>query len=122
MGCVLLPAISMSYAKKTCPYCGKIHKQRGPFCSKTCSNKNRRHSATTKAKIANSQRIHMTSYEGREQSWAYRARGDIELEIIHKKLDRTQVETNPFDLFMEPVVKEIGDNQFLADGDLWTEV
>ena len=112
----------MSYAKKTCPYCGKIHNQRGPFCSKTCSNKNRRHSATTKAKIAHSQRIHMTSYEGKEQNWEWLARAERNIEIINKKLDPTQVETNPFDLFMEPVVSDLGNDQFLADGDLWTEV
>jgi hypothetical protein len=29
------------YKKKTCPQCGIEHRQRGPNCSKACSNKGR---------------------------------------------------------------------------------
>ena len=28
----------MGYRQKTCPRCGVEHKQRGPFCSRSCGN------------------------------------------------------------------------------------
>lgn len=40
------------YKKKECPSCGAIHRGRGQYCSKSCSNTKRKGNVTEKVRIA----------------------------------------------------------------------
>lgn len=44
----------MVYRLKTCPVCGKEHRQRGPNCSQSCANSARKHTEETKKKLSKS--------------------------------------------------------------------
>jgi hypothetical protein len=109
----------MSYRKKTCPYCSKEHKLRGPFCSKTCSNKNRRHSDETKEKIRIGAVVAQNKPEQLDATWALRTRGQLTLAAIIKKVNPQDVETDPDNLYLPPMIPHEGT---LASGDLWFDV
>lgn len=46
----------MVYRLKTCKYegCRKEHRQRGPYCSQACANRDRKHTDETKKKLSKS--------------------------------------------------------------------
>lgn len=46
----------MSYRLKNCKYegCQKEHRQRGPYCSQACANRDRKHTDETKKKLSKS--------------------------------------------------------------------
>ena len=52
------------YRLKTCPCCGKEHRGRGPYCSKSCSNRTREFSEETKNKISLTLQEHYMTPEG----------------------------------------------------------
>lgn len=98
----------MAYKEKTCENCGQTHKKRGRFCCRVCSdaaNRGRKWTAEQKAAVS----------EG--------------LSKWHKESDSAAVATykwsqqglNPTpDPVAPPVRLPLADNQFVADGDLWT--
>lgn len=108
----------MSYREKQCPYCGKLHKQRGPFCSKTCSNKNRRHSDATKLKMSHSQSLAQSTPESMERNIELIEKG--RLALIQRRTAEV-IETNPDDLYLPPMRDDTPDGSFRAGGDLWFE-
>lgn len=109
----------MSYRQKTCPYCSTVHKQRGPFCSKACSNKNRRHSTETKQKMSRSQSHAQSKPENLEKTWHARTTAQLILQANNLKINPDTVETNPDNLYLPPLHTHEGT---VADGDLWFDV
>ena len=97
----------MAYKEKTCPACGVTHNKRGEFCSRSCGNK-RKHTAETKAKIAETQRAILTN-------------GSDESEVRKHNYISKRINGDP-----DPVPPQthtpLGANQFVEDGDLWTEM
>lgn len=95
----------MAYKEKTCPKCGTKHTKRGEYCSRSCGNK-KKHSHLTKLAIATTQSIRMNSNDpvAEEQRYA--------LAKVNGALDPVT----------PPTVSRVGTNQFVSDGDLWTEV
>lgn len=95
----------MAYKEKICPKCGVKHNKRGVFCSRSCGNQ-KSHTWEAKSKIAQTQMIRMNSDDpvAEEQRHA--------LAKVNGSLDPVP----------PPKVKEISQNQFVQDGDLWTEV
>lgn len=109
----------MSYREKQCQYCTKKHKLRGPFCSKTCSNKNRRHTDETKLKMSQSQSLAQSTPESMERNIELVEKG--RLALIQRRSGE-QIETNPDNLYLPPMKPNLNDNQFVSGGDLWTEI
>lgn len=110
----------MTYRQKSCQYCGTTHKKRGPYCSKTCSNKARTLSDTTKAKISHSQSAQLTTPEGRDRNWHR-----TEAFVLEKKRERAinpdDMVTDPEELYLPPIKTDQPDGTFVAGGDLWRE-
>lgn len=52
------------YRLKTCPQCGKEHRRRGPYCSKSCSNAYRVVTDDTKLKMSQTRREYAETPEG----------------------------------------------------------
>ena len=95
----------MAYKEKECPKCGTKHNKRGEFCSRSCGN-TRTHREETKIAIALTQANRHTS-------------GDEVAE--HQRYTIAKV-NGSLDPVAPQKVKEISHNQFVQDGDLWTEV
>lgn len=95
----------MAYKEKTCPKCGTVHTKRGQFCSRSCGN-TRAHREETKIAIASTQAIRHSS-------------GD---DIAEAQRHALMVANGSMDPVAPPKVKQISQNQFVQDGDLWTEV
>ena len=89
------------YPEKNCPTCGKLFAKQGKYCSRACGN-SRTFDATYKAKISKGVRQKMIDDPEHKQKVIAAIQPDI-----------------PIPPQEEP---RIGLNQFLADGDLWTEV
>lgn len=86
------------YREKECPTCGTKHRKKGPYCSKTCSNKGR--DDTYKEKMRD---MMLHSDAGQVRAWSLNWGEDS-----------------------EPVVPPTGaprlrPNQFVSGGDIWTE-
>ena len=96
----------MAYKEKTCPVCAKVHKQRGPFCSRSCGNK-RPHTEEQKRKI------------GEKRSQWLKSGAD-EAEVQKHNFIGQRNNATP-ELVAIPTVR-LRDNEFVADGDLWVEV
>lgn len=96
----------MTYRTKTCPQCYTEHKQRGPYCSKSCSNKGRTISkATIEKHRENTTRMMNSNTDTAEKiKWALNA-------------SRDEVEEG----LPMPTFDDLGYGQFRADGDLWEE-
>jgi hypothetical protein len=97
----------MAYKEKTCPKCQATHNKRGEYCSRSCGNQ-KKHTKESKQKIADAQRAYLSS-------------GTDEAEVAKHNFisKRNNAEPDP----VAPVVrKNIPDNSFVQDGDLWTEV
>lgn len=105
IGLVCLQRQRMAYKEKTCPKCGDKHNKRGEFCSRSCGN-TRKHKHLTKLAIATTQSIRMRSDDpvAEEQRYA--------LAKVNGALDPVS----------PPTITPVGTNQFISDGDLWTEV
>lgn len=100
----------MAYKEKECEQCQQKHTKRGRFCSRTCSdtaNRGRRWTPEQKAAVSDGlKEWHATS------DTAEMARHNFISKGLHK-------EPEP----VAPVTKSpIKSNQFVQDGDLWTEV
>lgn len=96
----------MAYKEKTCPKCGVTHNKRGEFCSRSCGNQ-RKHTAETKAKIA----------EGKRE-WLSSGTDAAEVEKHNYISKRINGDPDP----LPPVTPTpVRSNQFVQDGDLWEE-
>lgn len=95
----------MAYKEKECPMCGTKHKKRGQFCSRSCGNK-RNHTSETKELLSKKQTEWLTS-------------GNDRAEVAkHNFVSRGN--NKPDEPVAPPVRAPLSDNQFVADGDLWT--
>lgn len=95
----------MAYKEKICPKCGVKHNKRGEFCSRSCGN-TRPQKESTKLAIAQTQAIRHAS-------------GD---EVAEAQKHALAVANGSLDPIAPIKVKNISQNQFVQDGDLWTEV
>lgn len=89
------------YPEKQCPTCLKTFAKQGKYCCRACGN-SRVFTATYKAKISRGVRQKMIDDPEHKQKVIAAIQPDIPIP--------PQVES------------QMGLNQFLADGDLWTEV
>lgn len=96
----------MAYKEKTCPKCGTIHYKRGEFCSRSCGN-TRKHTEHTKQKIA----VRQTERHANGDDIAEEQR--LALAIANER---------HHDPVPPQQYSRLGMNQFVDDGDLWTEV
>ena len=89
------------YPPKNCPTCNKVFAKQGKYCSRACGN-SRTFTPTYKAKVSNALRQKMIDDPEYKQKQIAKILPDIPI---------PPQEESP-----------LGLNQFLADGDLWTEV
>lgn len=95
----------MAYKEKECPKCGTKHKKRGEFCSRSCGN-TRKHTESTKKKIGEANRAVLN--DGSDESEVRKHN------YISQRINAPSEPVSP------PVRAPLSDNQFVADGDLWT--
>ena len=95
----------MAYKEKICPKCGSKHTKRGEFCSRSCGN-SRSMSAEHKAKIGKAKSEWLTS-------------GNDIAEVQKHAFVSKRINGDP-EPVAPPVRAPIADNQFVADGDVWT--
>lgn len=112
----------MSYRQKSCLYCSTPHKKRGPYCGKVCSNKHRKHTDETKAKMSESQSVAQRTHEALENSWHARTKGQLKAVAIKRKETLEDVNLVPEDIYLPPMKPELPDGVSRADGDLWYDV
>ena len=89
------------YPEKKCPTCGKLFQKQGKYCCRSCGNA-RTFTPTQKAKQANIMRQKFIDDPEFKQSQVAKINPDIPIP--------PQIES------------PLGLDQFIADGDLWTEV
>lgn len=98
----------MAYKEKICENCGEKHTKRGRFCSRECSteaSKGRKWTTEQKAAVSDGlKQWHATSDTAAVATYKWSQQG----------LNPTPEPVPP------PVRLPVGDNQFVADGDLWT--
>ena len=96
----------MAYKEKTCPKCGTKHTKRGPYCSRSCGN--------TRAMPEHQKE----SISAAKREW--HATSDIAAVVAHNYVGkRTGAIPDPV---APPSRTPLESNQFISDGDLWTEV
>jgi hypothetical protein len=108
------------YREKTCPTCATVHHKRGPYCSRSCGN-SRDHTDERREH----QRTVMTTVMNAPDKAEHRAyAGDIlrhkQRQLVNKD-DTDLQELSYEDLFVQPVVRQLPDGQFVAGGDLWSD-
>jgi len=86
------------YREKECPTCGTKHRKKGPFCSKTCSNKGRDDEYKQKMRD-----IMLNTEAGQQRAW------DL-------NFDETDEPVAPQIYKEQPGLKR---GQFLSGGDIW---
>jgi hypothetical protein len=95
----------MAYKEKNCALCGVKHNKRGEFCSRSCGN-TRAHTKQSKKAISDAKR-------------EWHATSDIAAVVAH---NYTSLGNNKV---LDPVApvspSRLSHNQFVEDGDLWTE-
>ena len=89
------------YREKECPTCGTKHRKKGPYCSKTCSNKDRDEEYKQKMR----ERMLYTE-KGQETTW-------------NLNWDDTDEPVAPQIYRDQPSLQR---GQFAAGGDIWTVV
>jgi hypothetical protein len=109
----------MTYRKKSCPVCETEHKQRGPYCGKSCSNKARIVTKKTRAKMSESQAIRATTHEAEESGWSFRETGKRKLLARNAKVSADDFEMNPENVYLPPMKDNTPNGSFVADGDVW---
>ena len=99
----------MAYKEKECEYCHSKHTKRGRFCSRECST---------------------AASKGRQWTPEQKAAVSQGLSKWHRESDTAAVAAHNFisqglnkqeDPIVPPTRAPIADNQFVADGDVWTE-
>ncbi len=97
----------MAYKEKTCPKCSTKHTKRGEFCSRSCGNQ-KKHTKQTRQLLSQKQTEWLTS-------------GTDEAEVAKHNFTSKRINGDP-EPIAPPTKKPIQSNQFVQDGDLWTEV
>jgi len=93
----------MAYKQKTCPTCSTVHTKRGPYCSRSCGN---RREWTTEQKEV---------FREKKTDWL---NSDDDRAEVERWNIRKSEETEP----VAPMqYSKLDTNQFISDGDLWTE-
>jgi uncharacterized Zn finger protein (UPF0148 family) len=88
------------YPEKNCPTCGKLFAKQGKYCCRACGN-SRVFTATYKAKVSNALKQKMIDDPEYKQKIVSQIMPDIPIPPMSES--------------------PIGLNQFISDGDLWTE-
>jgi hypothetical protein len=87
------------YKTKICPTCGKEHKKRGPYCSRSCGN-------------------HRTFTDAQKAVLAVKLKEKVETDYDFREKAMAAIKPDiPIPPLSEPI---LGTNQFVQDGDLWT--
>ena len=94
----------MAYKEKTCPTCQKVHKKRGPYCSRSCGN--------SRTWTADQKRV----FGEKKREWLLSDNDDAEVERWRISAKETDEPVAP------QVEKPLDNNQFVQDGDLWSTV
>ena len=97
----------MAYKEKQCPKCGVKHTKRGEYCSRSCGN-TRAHTAEQSRKIGEARREWLTG--GTDEA-------DVAVHNFVSKGNNAPVDPVP-----PPARSPLKSNQFVEDGDLWSEV
>jgi hypothetical protein len=95
----------MAYKEKICPKCNATHNKRGEYCSRSCGNQ-KPHTPETLAKLSITQSNHMNSGHDSAQQSIY---------SFTQALHPVPEPVAP------PTKSPLKSNQFVSDGDLWTE-
>jgi predicted nucleic acid-binding Zn ribbon protein len=98
----------MGYKTKKCPKCGNEHNKRGEFCSRSCGN-SRPLTKEQKKKIGKA-----------KSAWLLSGNDDAEVAKHNFISKRENAPSEP----VAPVKYNdaLNTNQFVQDGDIWTEV
>ena len=97
----------MAYKEKICPKCSSKHNKRGEFCSRSCGN-SRPLTTEQKRKIGKKKSEWLTG-------------GTDEAEVAKHNFTSKRINGEP-EPIAPPTKKPLQSNQFVQDGDLWTEV
>ena len=97
----------MAYKEKECRKCGVKHNKRGEYCSRSCGN-SRPLTAEQKQKIGQ-----------KKSEWLTGGTDEAEVAKHNFTSLRNNAEPEPV---APPTKKPLQSNQFIQDGDLWTEV
>lgn len=109
------------YKTKTCPTCNKSHKKRGPYCCRSCGNS--RTFTPKQRKAISKQRIeHLNSPEALEERNRIAEQGKLSMAKIRNPDDPDIQAMTLDDVYVPPLTLNTDHNQFVAGGDLWTEV
>jgi hypothetical protein len=95
----------VAYKEKTCPKCGVTHNKRGEFCSRSCGN-----SRTPTAE-------HKQAISDAKKEW--HATSEIAEVAAHNFISAGR--NKEPDPISPPVRVPLEDNQFVADGCVWTD-
>lgn len=111
------------YRKKICPNCDKEHRQRGPYCSKSCSNLARAPmSPVTKSRISHGNMIGQARRIREEGGLSdHLIANQLKLAAKHAENPEDHV-VNPDELYLPPMTRQLDDGWEVSDGDLWKEV
>lgn len=109
-----------NYREKTCPTCGTVHRKRGPYCSRSCGN-SRQHTQEHKEHLARKTSEAYHRGDTVENTERFVAGGVLARKKALNKDDEDLQELSYDDLFVQPVVRQVSEGQFIQDGDLWTE-
>ena len=109
------------YKTKTCPTCNTIHKKRGLFCSRSCGN-----SRTFSQKERQLRSEKLTIHQNAPEQLDVRNHAAERIALVQKKNanpnDPDIQAMTVDDVYVPPLTLSTDHNQFVAGGDLWTEV
>jgi len=108
------------YRTKNCARCNKPHKKRGKYCSRSCGN-HRIHTAKNRIQVSNTLIHHWNTNDKHVQRDQASSMGKLGIRKYLNPTDEDLQAMTLDDFMIEPQVKELPDNQFVAGGDLWTE-
>ena len=109
------------YKTKTCPTCNTTHKKRGLYCCRSCGNSR---TFTQKERQSRSEKVsaHLNAPEALDQRNAVAEQGKLSMAKIRNPDDADLQAMTLDDVYVPPVTPNTNHNQFVAGGDLWTEV
>lgn len=108
------------YKEKSCPTCGTKHKKKGPYCSRSCGN-SRTFTPKQRENLSVKQSEHMNSPEAHDARDRVAAQGVLQMKKRLNKADEDLQAMTLDDFMLEPAIAKLESNQFVQDGDLWTE-
>jgi len=108
------------YKTKSCPTCSKSHKKRGKFCSRSCGNSR---TFTHKERLSRSEKLtaHLNSPEALDQRNAVAEQGKLSMAKIRNPDDADLQAMTLDDVYVPPLTLNLNVDQFVMDGDIWTD-